>query len=107
MPSETAREDPVALRIHLLGGFRISLDIQVVPEGGWRLQRAKTLVKLLALALGHQLHREQALDLLWPDVDLKDPNNSLHQVLHAARSAIEYVKASASSFACNNGNRTS
>jgi len=98
MALETAHKDPVVLYIHLLGGFRVSLNAQVLPEDAWRLQRAKTLVKLLALAPEHRLHREQALDLLWPNVDLKNPNNSLHQVLHAARSAIETMTAAASSY---------
>ena len=34
------------------------------PRGGCR--KARELVKLLALADGHRLHREQAMDALWP-----------------------------------------
>ena len=37
-----------------------------VPDGAWRLRKARELVKLLALARGHRLHREQAMDALWP-----------------------------------------
>ena len=32
----------------------------------WRSRRPPALVKLLALAQGHRLHREQAMDQLWP-----------------------------------------
>ncbi len=98
MLSETAHAGADALRIHLLGGFRVLLGTQVLPEDAWRLQRAKTLVKMLALAREHRLHREQALELLWPDGALKDSNNSLHQVLHAVRSAFEQATATAPNY---------
>ena len=42
-------------------------------------------MKLLALAPGHRLHREQAMDLLWPKSSTQAASNSLRQVLHAAR----------------------
>jgi predicted ATPase/DNA-binding SARP family transcriptional activator len=42
-------------------------------------------VKLLALAPGHHLHRERAMDLLWPDHGRRAAANSLSQALHAAR----------------------
>ncbi|HEV2126550.1 MAG TPA: hypothetical protein VGW38_27645, partial [Chloroflexota bacterium] len=54
------------LAIRLLGGFGVEVKGQPVNAGGWRLRKAKSLVKVLALAKGHALHREQVLDLLWP-----------------------------------------
>jgi predicted ATPase/DNA-binding SARP family transcriptional activator len=75
------------VRIALLGGFAVTVDGTVV-EDGWRLRKAKTLVKLLALAPGHRLHREAVLDLLWPDVDPRAAANNLHQAIHAARRAL-------------------
>ena len=38
-----------------------------LPEKAWRLRKARELVKLLALAAGHRLHREQVMDVLWRD----------------------------------------
>jgi DNA-binding SARP family transcriptional activator len=59
------RAEPV--RIWLLGGFRVSVGSRTVEEGVWRLRKAAAaLVKLLALAPGHRLHRELAMDLLCP-----------------------------------------
>jgi predicted ATPase len=75
------------LRIALLGGFAASIEDTVV-EDRWRLRKAKTLVKLLALAPGHRLHRDTVLDLLWPDVDPRAATNNLHQAIHAARRAL-------------------
>src|SRR5579872_2000086 len=75
------------LRIFLLGGFRVTVGGVTVPDERWRLRRARSLVKLLALTPGHQMHREQMMDLLWPDREVGAAANSLHQVLHAARRA--------------------
>ena len=51
----------------LLGGFAAEAGGSPVPDSAWRLRKARELVKLLALADGHRLHREQAMDVLWPD----------------------------------------
>lgn len=74
-----------ALRVELLGRFMVSRTDVNVPETGWRLGKARSLVKLLALAPGCRLHREQVIDLLWPELDFEDGANNLHQVLHVAR----------------------
>jgi predicted ATPase/DNA-binding SARP family transcriptional activator/DNA-binding CsgD family transcriptional regulator len=73
------------VRVWLLGRFRVSVGTHTVEEGAWRLRKAAALVKLLALAPGHHLHRERAMDLLWPDHGRHAAANSLSQVLHAAR----------------------
>jgi predicted ATPase/DNA-binding SARP family transcriptional activator/DNA-binding CsgD family transcriptional regulator len=82
-----AEEKPQeALRIRLLGSFRVSVGPRTVGENGWRLKKAKSLVKLLALAPGHQMHREQLAQWLWPNSsDSKAQANSLRQALYAAR----------------------
>ena len=80
---------PGAVRIGLLGGFRVWVGPRLVGEDRWRLRKARSLVKLLALSPGHRLHREQAMELLWPGLDPHSASNNLHQVLHAARRALE------------------
>jgi predicted ATPase/DNA-binding SARP family transcriptional activator len=72
------------VRISLLGGFTVSVD-DVPVDRAWRLRKAKTLVKLLALEPAHRAHREVLCDQLWPDVDPAAAANNMHQVLHAAR----------------------
>jgi predicted ATPase/DNA-binding SARP family transcriptional activator/DNA-binding CsgD family transcriptional regulator len=76
------------VRVWLLGGFRVSVGTHTVEEGAWRLRKASALVKLLALAPGHHLHRERAMDLLWPDQGRHAAANNLSQALHAARHAL-------------------
>ena len=59
-----------------------------VATDAWRLRKAKTLVKLLALARGHRLHREALVAVLWPDRDGASATNNLHQALYVARRAL-------------------
>jgi predicted ATPase len=77
------------VRVHLLGAFAVAVDDRPVPESAWRLRKARTLVKLLALAPGHRLHREQVIAVLWPDRPPAAAANNLHQVLHVARRQLD------------------
>ena len=79
--------DPV--RVWLLGGFRVSVGARSIEEDGWRLRKAAGLVKLLALARGHRLHRERAMELLWPDLGPKAAANNLYHALHVARRTLD------------------
>ena len=88
--SEVARgEKRKPIRVWLLGGFRVSIGSRTIPQDAWHLRKAAILVKLLALALGHRMHREQAMDLLWSDSGRKAASNSLRSTLHAARKVID------------------
>ena len=60
-----------AVRVWLLGGFRVSVGPGTIEQDQWQLRKAAALVKLLALSTGHRLHREQAMDALWPDSSRK------------------------------------
>src|SRR5829696_9646864 len=87
-------ERPEVVRIWLLGGFRVSVGSRTIEDKQWRLRKAAALVKLLSLAQGHGLHREQAMDLLWPDSDTRAASNNLRQTLHAARGTLDPTAAS-------------
>jgi predicted ATPase len=71
--------------VSLLGGFAAEVDGVAVPASAWRLKKARELVKLLALAPDHRLHREQAMDVLWRDLAPAAAANNLHQAVHVAR----------------------
>src|SRR3954471_7233166 len=76
------------VNVTLLGGFTVAVDGAAVPDSAWRLKKGRELVKLLALARGHRLHREQAMDVLWPDLAPAAAANNLHQAVHVARRAL-------------------
>src|SRR5919202_6188991 len=89
---------PEAVRVELLGGFRISVGSRLVEENGWRLRKAGGLIKLLALAPNHRLHREQVIEWLWPDLDPKAAANNLRYALHVARRTLEPAPSTASPY---------
>lgn len=78
-----------AVRIRLLGGFSVSVGPRTVTDAGWRLRKARSVVKLLALTPGHRLHREQIMGLLWPGLEPAAAANNLYQALHAARRMLD------------------
>ncbi len=80
---------PEVVRVELLGGFRVTVGLRVVGEDAWRLRKAAALVKLLAVEPNHRLHKEQAMDLLWPHLGARAAANNLHRTLYAARRVLE------------------
>jgi predicted ATPase/DNA-binding SARP family transcriptional activator len=76
------------LCVCLLGAFSVELRGEAVADGAWRLRKAKSLIKLLALAPDQRLHADQLTDLLWRDRDPASARNNLHQAIYAARRAI-------------------
>ena len=75
------------VRIDMLGGFSVTVDDVAVPDDAWSRRHAAGLVKLLALARGRRLHREQVVDALWPDLSLDAAGPRLHKAAHYARRA--------------------
>lgn len=64
------------------------VDGRSVSAELWRHRRATELVKLLALAPRLRLHREQAIDALWPQLSLAAAAPNLRKAAHFARSAL-------------------
>ena len=62
-------------------------------------------LKLLALAPGHQLHREQVMDLLWPHLGRRAATNNLRGSLYAARTALASDPVVASRYLASKGER--
>src|SRR5437588_5944842 len=77
------------LSIQLLGDFSVTVGSRAIDEREWTSRRARSLVKLLALAPRHRLHREHVMDRLWPDMCSEDGANNLHKALYMARRILE------------------
>jgi predicted ATPase/DNA-binding SARP family transcriptional activator len=84
-----SRQSQLELRIDLLGGFRVSMGDAPVGEGAWRSRKARGVLKLLALAPGHSLHREQLIEALWPGRAPAAASNNLRQAVFVARRALD------------------
>jgi DNA-binding SARP family transcriptional activator len=74
--------------ITLLGGFSVAVGGAVVGPTAWRRRPCAGLVKILAVQPHRSLHREQVMDLLWPDVTVSVAAPRLHKAAHFARTAL-------------------
>lgn len=75
------------VRIELLGRFRVTVGGSAVADRVWRRRKPAALVKLLALAPAHRLHREQLMEALWPELGPAAAGANLRKALHHARRA--------------------
>lgn len=82
-------EETILLRITLLGGFRLWVCSQLIPDEAWKRRKVQALIKLLALTARHCLHREQLMELLWPEAEMEAARNNLRQTLHVARQILK------------------
>ena len=80
---------PSSLEIDLLGPFRVVVDGSPIEDRCFTRRKPKQLIKLLALQAHHQLHREQAMELLWHESDPESASNNLNKAIHMARRALE------------------
>jgi DNA-binding SARP family transcriptional activator/tetratricopeptide (TPR) repeat protein len=76
------------LEVRLLGRFEVLVDSRPVPADAWAQRRATDLVKLLALAPGHRLARDEVLELLWPKLGPDAAASNLHKAASYARRAL-------------------
>ncbi|HJR44679.1 MAG TPA: BTAD domain-containing putative transcriptional regulator [Actinomycetota bacterium] len=72
--------------ISLMGSFRVSIDGRDVER--WPHRRAADLVKLLALAEHHRLHRDRLMEELWPELTPAAAAANLRKAVHYARAAL-------------------
>ena len=72
----------------MLGRFEVLVDSQRVPADAWAQRRTADLVKLLALAPGHRMPREEVLEMLWPRLGADAAASNLHKAASYARRAL-------------------
>ncbi len=73
--------------IQLLGRFTVAVDGVSISGDAWRSRRAADVLKLLALAPAHRMHRAQVMEELWPESDPQASGTNLRKALHFARLA--------------------
>ncbi|WP_329336852.1 AAA family ATPase [Streptomyces sp. NBC_00663] len=84
------RTAPPGLRLHLLGGFRAEREGGAPVAGRWPRPSARRLVELLAVSPGRTRHREEIIEMCWPETaGTPAALGSLRVALHAARRALE------------------
>lgn len=75
-------------KVQLLGGFSVETESGRVTVSDFERPLAAQLVKLLALAAGRTLHREQVVDALWPDRMVEQAAPQLHKMATYVRKAL-------------------
>src|SRR5436190_2924366 len=73
--------------VQLLGRFSVAVDGVPISGDAWRSRRAADVVKLLALAPAHRMHRTEIMEALWPESDPELSGTNLRKALHFARLA--------------------
>ena len=76
------------LDVRLLGRFEVLVDSGPIPADAWAQRRATDLVKLLALAPGHRMPRDEVLEMLWPTLGADAAAPNLHKAASYARRAL-------------------
>jgi DNA-binding SARP family transcriptional activator len=76
--------DAFVTTIRVIGSFEIATAARTVGGTAF-LARSDLLVKLLALATNHTMHRDEAIETVWPESSLERGRNNLHKAMHALR----------------------
>jgi hypothetical protein len=76
------------IHVTLLGRFAVTVSGAPVAEASWNRRQAAAVVKVLALAPGRRLHREQVIDRVWPQDTIAEAVPKLHKAAHFARRAL-------------------
>ncbi len=77
------------LHIHLLGRFGVDVRGHPVPETAIKGRKARSLLKLVALRRRARIPRDEAMDVLWPQLDESAAAAQLYKALHHIRNAFE------------------
>lgn len=76
------------LEISSLGRFEIRLRGEVLAPNSFSRRKALEVLQILLLKAPSPIHRDQLMDLLWPEVESDRGNNRLHGVVHSLRRAL-------------------
>ncbi len=77
------------LQIRCFGHFEVAIGDKKLSNSSFARRDALTLLKILVLRAGKQVHRSRLIEWLWPEIDESTGRNRLHGVVHALRNAIE------------------
>ena len=81
------------LRIYSLGQFRVHRlddnEWNPIVSRTWHRRRARALLGCLLSSSGRRLTREQAMEALWPDLDMETAANRLNGAVHELRQILE------------------
>ena len=83
-----SRPRPV-LRIHALGGFRVSLGDEPLPAEAWQRRKSRLLLLYLLRHAPRPASRDELIDLLWPDLPFRAAGRALNTTFSDLRKLLE------------------
>jgi DNA-binding SARP family transcriptional activator len=86
---QSSGEGLSAVRVETLGGFRVWREDREIPSGSWGREKAIHLFQFLVTYRDQPMHKEEIIDLLWPESDLEIGNRDFKVALNALISALE------------------
>ncbi len=87
---ELNQASPPALRINLLGKFRVLIGGREIAAGRWKSRKAKTLLQFLIYSRPRgYLNKEVLMELLWPEEDPGITAKRFHVALASLRKTLE------------------
>ncbi len=82
-------DEQPSVSIHSLGGISVIVDGTPVPGDAWQSKKARDLIKVLVTRRGRPVHREELMEILWPDDDPRRTANRLSVALSVVRSVFD------------------
>ena len=89
--TSNSQSGPRLLRIETLGGFRLSRDEVEIPLSAWKREKALHLFQFLVTnhAYATRMHKEQIIDMLWPELKRQEGDQHFKVALHALHKVLE------------------
>jgi DNA-binding SARP family transcriptional activator len=86
--------DDAVARLYVLGQFRLEYrneqqQWQLVADAAMQHQRVRALLHCLISTPGRRLGREQAMEMLWPDLDFETATHRLDRAVYSLRRLLE------------------
>lgn len=79
----------MSLRIQTLGAFCVYRGATPIPDAAWKVQKNKTLLKILLTYRRGALTSEQIIEWLWPDLDPEAADRDLRVAVSQLRKTLE------------------
>ena len=86
---ESPAVQPPAVQVFALGGFKVVVRGQVLPEHAWRRKTARQLFKILLSRPNRRMTRDEVIELLWPESDPDAASSNLRSTIFALRHALD------------------
>jgi DNA-binding SARP family transcriptional activator/tetratricopeptide (TPR) repeat protein len=87
-PLGAVRQRGPSVSVRTLGAFQVMRDGVPIPKAEWQSKKARDLLKVL-VTRRRPVHREQLMELLWPDTDIAKSGNRLSVLLSMVRDVLQ------------------